>query len=470
MVNAANTTPIVVLLILGTLLIISACTMIPVQKRNHLPKSLPDQYAGIEEESTPDCLSWEDSFASEYLKVDVQTLIQENFELKAARARVAQAAAAFGIAQSGLYPAVDAIVDFDRSRIEEDKVDGSTTTRNTIAFGAALNWELDIWGRLRSRREAAALSLEEKQALVDRTALDLQTLLVESWVTHYAARKLEKVLLDQRNTNAQFLNLTELRLAYGQGNALDVLQQRGRLVTAERARPAVTSRKVRAANAYAVLLGRIPTDHNLTEDKWPVIDRLRSLPSPRQLLVDRPDVRAAFLALQAADYEVAAAVADRLPRLSLEILVIESGDTLSNIGNGSIRRFASGLLAPVFDAGRLKAKVSQRYAEAREVLAALEQALRTAVREVEDAVIQEQALLDEQALLQNEIAIADETVDKATMRYVNGQESFLSVLVALTKLQTLQQNEISLQKDLLINRSRLLKALVVQWSHHCETP
>lgn len=443
--------------------------MTPVQKRDHLPKSLPDQYASIEEESASVCLSWEDSFASGYLKADVQTLIQENFELEAARARVAQAAAAFGIAQSSLYPAVDATVDFDRSRVEEDEVDGSTTTRNTIAFGAALNWELDIWGRLSSRKVAATLSLEEKQTLVERTALDIQTLLVESWVTHHAARKLENVLLDQRNTNAQFLNLTELRLAHGQGNALDVLQQRGRLVTAERARPAVTSRKVRAANAYAVLMGRTPANNNLTEDKWPDIDRLRSLPSPRQLLVDRPDLRAAFLALQAADYEVAAAVADRLPRLSVEILVVESGDSLSNIGNGSVQRFASGLLAPVFDAGRLKAKASQRRAEAREALAVLEQVMRTAVREVEDAVIQERALFDEQDMLQNEIAIADETVEKATMRYVNGQESFLAVLVALAKLQTLQQNEISLQQDLLINRGRLLKALGAQWSHHCET-
>ena len=470
MLISPRKTPTIALLILGTILTISACSMIPVQKRDHLSKSLPDRFAGVEKESAAVCLSWEDSFASEYLKADVQTLIQENFELEAARARVAQAAAAFGIAQSDLFPAVDVRGDFDRSRIKEDKVDGTTTTRSTIAFGAALNWELDIWGRLRSRREAAALSLEEKQVLVDRTALDLQTLLVESWVTHYAARKLENVLLDQRNTNAQFLNLTELRMAYGQGNALDVLQQRGRWVTAERARPAVTSTKVRAANAYAVLLGRIPANDHLTDDKWPVIDRLPSLPSPRQLLADRPDVKAAFLALQAADYEVAATVADRLPRLSLVILIEESGDTLSNIGNGSVRRFASGLLAPVFDAGRLKAKASRRKAEAREALAVLEQAIRTAVREVEDAVIQEQALFDEQALLQTEITIADETVDQATMRYVNGQESFLSVLLALTKLQTLQQNRILLQQDLLINRSRLLKALGVQWSHHCETP
>jgi outer membrane protein TolC len=127
-------------------------------------------------------------------------------------------------------------------------------------------------------------------------------------------------------------------------------------------------------------------------------------------------------------------------------------------------RVAGGVLAPVFDAGRRKAKVAQRKAEACEALAVLEHAMRVAVREVEDAVVREGALFDEQCLLQKEIAIAMETVEKATLQYVNGQESFLAVLAALAKQQSLQQAEITLQQELLINRGRLLKALGTQWS------
>jgi len=408
--------------------------------------------------------TWEQSFPSKTLGADIRTLMDENFELEAARARVEQAAAAFGIAKATLYPSVKATVSIDRSRIKEDEEDGLDETRNTIAFGAALNWELDIWGRLKARKKSTGLSLDEKRALADRTALDLQTLLVECWIAHHAARKLERVLREQHKTNRQYLNLTGLRLATGQGSSLDVLQQQERLMTTERTLPAIVSKRCRSANAYAVLLGRFPDSSNLARDAWPVLQRLSDYPSPRQLMVARPDLRAAFLSLQAADQEVAAAIADRLPRLSIGLTAAASGRSLSHIGDGSLLRVAGGLLAPVFDAGRRKARVAERKAQAREALVVLEQAMRVAVREVEDAAIREGALFDEQRLLQEEIAIAMETVGKATLQYVNGQESFLAVLAALAKQQTLQQDEITVQRELLINRCRLLKALGAQWS------
>jgi NodT family efflux transporter outer membrane factor (OMF) lipoprotein len=448
-------------LLLGCFLVISACTAIPVKKRAEIPPKLPQQFVGKGKMVSAKPLLWKQSFPSRMLKADVEMLLEQNLELEAARARVNQAAAVYGIESSALIPELNVETNFDHSRVRET---GTSSTSNIIDFKAALHWELDIWGRLHARKKAASLLFEEQQALAQQTALDMQTLLVESWVIHHAARKLERVLSEQRKTNEQFLYLTELRLAQGQGNALDVLQQRGLLVTAERELSTVNSRKQRTANTYAVLMGRYPDGVDLKEDEWPILDRLSTLTSPNQLLSHRPDLRAAFLALRAADHEVAAAIADRLPRLSLELSYEVSGSSFTSIGDGSLLSFVSGLLAPIFNAGRLQAKVAQRQAEAREALAVLEQAMLEAVREVEDALIQEQTLFRTQNLLGDEIAIAKDTVDKATLRYVNGQESFLAVLVALVKLQTLQQKEISLQQELLINRSRLLKALGAKWS------
>jgi NodT family efflux transporter outer membrane factor (OMF) lipoprotein len=470
MASVTPCAPITQVLLLGCFLTIAACTTIPVQHHSDIQAGLPDQFAGKGAVTSNSRLFWEQSFLSEPLQADVRTLLGENFELEAARARVEQAAAAYGIAGSVFMPSLDGKADFEREREKKDEKGSITTTQSTISFGGALNWEPDIWGRLKARREAAALSLEEQQALADQTALDLQALLVESWITHHAARKLEQVFLEQKETNAQLLYLTELRLAQGQGNALDVLQQRGRLVTVERALPSATSTRRRAANAYAVLMGFFPDGGDLPEDEWPTLERLSAITTPRQLLMDRPDLRAAFLALQAADYEVAAAIADRLPSLSIGLSYEVSGSGLSKIGHGSVLSFASGLLAPVFDAGRLKAKAAQRKAEARESLAVLEQAVLTAIREVEDALIRERLLFDEQRLLRIEIAIARDTVAKARLRYINGQESYLAVLTSLTELQALQQNEITLQQEMLINRGRLLKALGAKWSDYCETP
>lgn len=464
--NRMSYTLILYVLLLGYFLAITSCTVMPAPKRDHISAKLPDHFSGGKEIAEHMSYCWKRSFPSKRLQADVQTLINQNFELEAARARVEQAAAAYGIAAADLKPTLEATADFERSRVKED---GTTITGNTISFEAALYWEPDIWGRIKAKKNAAYLSIKEQQALKDQTTLDLQTLLVESWITHHAARKLEQVLVEQRKRNEQLLDLAELRLAQGQGNALDVLQQRGALITAQRALPAVTSRKRRAANAYAVLMGRFPDGQNLPKDQWPTLKRLSALTTPRKLLADRPDLRATFFAVQAADQEVAAAVASRLPSLSLGMSLAKSGSTLSNIGKDSVLSFTSGLLAPIFDAGRLKANETQRKAQVHESLAVLEQTMLAAVREVEDAISLENALLDEQKLLQVHIEIAKNTVDKAMLRYVNGQDTFLSVLVSLVDLQTLQQNEILLQQDLLINRGRLLKALGVKWSYHRET-
>jgi outer membrane protein TolC len=147
-----------------------------------------------------------------------------------------------------------------------------------------------------------------------------------------------------------------------------------------------------------------------------------------------------------------------------------SGSSFSKIGTNSVLLLAGGLLTPVFDAGRLKLKADERKAETRELLSVFEQAMRVAVQEVEDALIREDMLFEEQSLLQEEIAIAGDTIAKARLRYENGQESYLTVLVSLLELQTLQQEEITLQREILINRGRLLKALGAGWSRYHETP
>lgn len=450
--------------LLVCLMMLAACTVASVRNRAEIPDTLPARFNGCGAVDAEEPMVWTESFPSPFLTADIQTLINENFELKAARARVDQAAAAYGIAGSDRWPSVEAKADLDRARVKEDESDSTATTRNTIAFEAALRWELDIWGRLKTRQAAAALTFQEKQAFADQIALDLQTLLVESWITQHGAKRLKQVLREQRETNLQYLGLTELRFTQGQASVLDVLQQRGNLVSTERSLPDVDVRRQQAANVYAVLLGRLPGECDLAEDAWPVLEPLPRLVSPRRLLDLRPDLRAAFLALEAADHEVAAAIADRLPRLSIGLTVAESGSSLRRIGDGNLFRVASGLLVPVFDAGRLKANVAKREAEARELLAVLEQAMRVAVREVEDALALEMALFDEHRLLLAEIAIARDTVKEATLQYVNGQETFLAVLAALVKQQTLQQNEIALQQERLINRARLLKALGAKWS------
>jgi outer membrane protein TolC len=473
------------------LVALSGCSAVPVAQRQDVATFLPGAFYSHNATQSENSLLWNDSFSDEQLQADIQTLKFKNFDLEAARSRVKQAAAAYGISRGDLFPELEVSTDFESSR--EKKDGGNSVTTSDIIFGAALNWELDIWGRLRTKKKSASLSFEEQIALKDQTALDLQTLLVENWIKYHASRNLEEVLLAQQETNQQFLDLTELRLSQGQGNALNVLQQRRRLAVTKRELPTVTANKAGSANAYAVLLGKMPANtrhagveakrspvggvagaarlrpagaNNIfTETKdLPELQQFHFLPTPQALMESRPDLWAAFLSLLAADQDVAAAIANRLPRLSIGLSYNIAASALSNIGGNQSLSFTSGLLAPIFDAGKRKAEVSRQKARAEEALADLNQAMLIAVQEIEDGLALEQALFEEQRLIKNEITIAQETVAKAKLRYVNGQENYLSVLDALENLQTLRKQEILLKRDLLINRSKLLKAFGAKWS------
>lgn len=463
-------------LLLGGLFLAASCTLAPVPDRGMLNNRFPERFQAwedprgavkgekgdeirVEMRDKPGA-TWSDSFPDAALQADARSMGLHNYAVAAARSRVAQAAAAFGVQRSALFPSVDATTDVERRRIREE---GSTSTDTLIAFGQALNWELDIWGRLQSRKEAAGLTLSEQSALADQTLLDLQTLLVETWLAYHTAVRLETVINRQQETNTRFLELTELRFAQGQGSALDVLQQRGRLKATQRELPGVVSRQQQAANAYAVLLGQMPGRAALPRADWPRLGPLVDLPAPDTLMMRRPDLRAAFLALLAADHEVAAAIADRLPRLSIGLGLSVSGDSLSNIGDAFDLGATAGLLAPVFDAGRRKAVVLDRQAQVSEALSDLEQAMHVAVQEVEDGLVAEKALFRELGLLDQEISHAGQTVAEARQSYVNGQGSYLNVLDALETYQTLLQEQVSLERDAALNRAGLLKALGASW-------
>jgi outer membrane protein TolC len=441
---------------------LASCTLIPVQQREDMGTQLPEAFFAAGQPSGDKGLLWQQSFTSPHLQRDGQLLLDTNFELTAARARVVQAAATYGVSRSARLPSIEVGLEGERAKTASR---GNTTRTDSIDFEVALNWELDLWGGSKARQRSAALKLQEHEALVDQITLDLQLLLVENWIVHHAARRLGQLLAAQRTVNAQLLELTALRLAQGQGTALDLLQQQRRLTTSDRALPAVDARRRSATNAYAVLMGRLPDGSDLRPEALPRLKPLQGLTSPRRLLNDRPDLRAAFLALQAADQAVAAAIADRLPRLSIGFSYLESGNSLANLGETTLLGATAGLLAPVFDAGRLKAKVTQREAEASESLAVLEQAMLEAVREVEDALLSERTLFEEQRLIKKELLIAQDTVRTTRMRYLKGQENFLAVLLALNRLQNLQVDDLGLQEALLINRCRLLRAIGAKWRY-----
>ena len=79
---------------------------------------------------------------------------------KAVAERVLQARAAYGITRAGQWPTIDASADIIAARSSQVGANrgipaGTDTDVSYAQAGFSLNWELDVWGRLRRLNEAA---------------------------------------------------------------------------------------------------------------------------------------------------------------------------------------------------------------------------------------------------------------------------------------------------------------------------
>lgn len=442
--------------------LLSGCASLDAVQRGDLSLLLPEAFSNQKVEAySATGPNWSDSFPSKDLVDALARVRAENKSLAAARARIQQRLAEQGISEAALWPELNLEPEFERKRERTDG--GASDVSNTVTLGGSLSWELDVWGRLRSLEAASALSVQEERALLEQTVLNLQFALVQNWISAITASRLENVILAQQETNRQFLSLTELRLSQGQGSALDVLLQRGRLLATERELPPIQAETQRARNSYAVLVGMYPDATYAIDDDLRSMPDISALPSPYQLLARRPDLRAAQYRLLKVDQEVAAAVADRLPRLSIGLNYNVSGADVGDLGAGRLLSFTTGFLAPIFDGGRRLAEVKKRRAEALEALSDLEQAMLLAVQEIEDALVTESASLEERRLLRREIKVSQQSVESARTRYLNGQVSYLTILDSLERLQSLRKREIRLEQSIASNRATLLVALGSTW-------
>lgn len=262
-----------------------------------------------------------------------------------------------------------------------------------------------------------------------------------------------------------------MRLGQGLGSGLDLLQQRQQLAAVEGQRPLLESSVAVLQNQLAILTGRAPSEFQVAkQSKLPTLPARPSSGVPADLLLRRPDVRAARLQVEAADYRVAVAVANRLPslRLGASYGPFQVADLVFTTAH--IWQIGANLLAPIFQGGRLKAELARNEAVVQERSYSYGHAILQALVEVENAAIQETKQLEYVTELQEQLVIARETLEEARSRYSAGMgdDSFVQILLSLTSTQQIEQSLLLAQKQVLSHRIQFCRALGGSWTQELE--
>lgn len=419
------------LLLLPTLLIVS-CAMGPDYQRPVVETNQQFRMSQNEGESIAN-LPWWQFLHDETLQQLITQALVNNRDLKLAVASVEEFQARSNIARMDFLPDLQANANapffgtlggFPRA--------GFPTDFNYFAQ-SSLNWEIDVWGRVRRANEAARADLlareENRRAIilmlissVARSYFDLLQFDMQRDIAHRA-------LISWQESAA----ISRAQLESGLISRLDLDQFEAEHANAAARVAEIERLIVQKENELNVLIGKNPApilrSHSLSEQQMPP-----EIPAglPSELLQRRPDILQAEQTLSAATARIGMTKAMRFPRFSITGFLGVASPALSNLllsdsdfGAGGI-----GLIGPLFNAESLGFEQRAAEAQARQALANYEQTILVALKEVEDALIAIRTAKDQRKAKQAQVKSLQSALHVADLRYMGGLTSYVDVLLA----------------------------------------
>lgn len=450
----------------AALLMITGCTVFQPQDRPATPLPLPDAYSLYSTE-TPGPGQWWQAFGSSELDQLVTEALSGNFDIQTAGSRLKQADAVARQAGASLTPALEYSAGAEKSWVQtqSDDADAQQSDTQTYSAGVGASYEIDLWGRLGALRQSETLEVQAAREDLDAAAVTVSAEVVTDWIDVLSVRRQIAILRNQIKINENLMNLQKLRFANGQAGALDVSQQREALAAANAKLPLLQLTEQQQLNALAVLLGRSGAQGlSVEQQDLPELIPVPAAGLPADLLAARPDVRAAGLRLNAADWQVSAARTDRLPSITLSADAVFSSDAVDLLFDNWVTRLAAGLTGPLFDAGYRSAEVDRTRAVAEEYLADYAKTVAEAIQEVEDSLIAEKRQSEYIELLKEQLGASRLALKNARIQYMNGQNNYLDYLTAWTSVQDLERQLVAEQATLIKNRISLYRAIGGDWT------
>jgi multidrug efflux system outer membrane protein len=473
---------------LAAVVALVGCTMIPQYQRPAAP--VPAQFSGPAR-STPGVVAADiashEVFRDARLNRLVDLALANNRDLRTAVLNVQQTQAQYRISRSGLLPTVQGSASATRTESSfststlfpggvgalgglggQGSSASSSFTENSFSASVGVtSYELDLFGHVRSQN-AQALEQYFQSEEAQRAA---QVSLVGQVATQYLTlRETEELLQLSQNTLAAVQSSYDLNKATfdaGASNELDLRQSEGQVESARIDVETYQRQLEQARNALQLLLGApIPEDLPPAQpfsDDGMVADVPAGLPS--DLIARRPDILEAEHALKAANANIGVARAAFFPTISLTGSVGVTSTQLSSLFKAGSGEWSFGpqISVPLFAGGHNVAELDVAKVGARLEVVAYEKAIQSAFREVADALVGVDSYARQIILEQSLITTQQRRLELATLRYRQGEDTYLNELAAQQDLYSAQQGLLQAQFNRLSSKVSLYQALGGGW-------
>ncbi|AEJ02038.1 RND efflux system, outer membrane lipoprotein, NodT family [Nitrosomonas sp. Is79A3] len=413
--------------------------------------------------------TWWEQFNDATLNELIQIALRENKELRIAALRVEEFNARLQIVESALFPQLGIGSSLTGNKLSENRQfappHDRASLRETYEFGAVVNWELDLWGRIRRSREAATAEVlsdkENYQAVMLKLVADVASAYMQL-LSLDRDLEITKELLKNRE---KIVQLNELKFSNGAISKYELDQI---YLIYEKAKSNIPIKERQIAhleNALSVLLGQNPgpisrrnTLETLTIPAVP-----QGIPS--EILARRPDVRQAEQDLIAANARIGVAKAQYFPTISLTNLFGYASTELSTLllHKSNYYTFGATTLFPIFTAGRIAGQVRQNEAVQQQTLSKYLRTIQTVFQEVEDALISNQKLKEQFDIQARQLEILQGIHHLELRRFDGGYSSYIDVLNTEQNLYNAEITQVQNRRDICVALIQVYKTMGGGW-------
>ena len=396
---------------------------------------------------------WLATFNDDQLTAAVTEAIANNPDLRVGATRVEQALLYAKLAGARLYPSVDLL---GRAGL---KMSGD----NSGLQGALLtmSWEVDLWGRVRYGRAAAAADAGAAQADFIYARESIAALVAKSWFLATEAGLQAEQARAVLRQNEQLVSLAQDRTRVGVGNDEDVYVARSAAGASRDALRQIELSRQDAIRALELLMGRYPAAAAVVTPALPGQPDAVPAGLPSELLERRPDVIAAERRIAAAFNRVGEAKAARLPTISLTagVSAIASDLFVLKDHDNPVWNLGASLLAPIYRGGALKTQVEIRTAEQKQAVAEYAQVGLRAFGEVESALASEFGARDRETILTETLADTRRAYDIVQTQFRVGSTDLRFVTQRQLALNSNESALIRVRAEQRVQRVNLYLAL-----------
>ncbi|MBB6499660.1 efflux transporter outer membrane subunit [Pedobacter cryoconitis] len=420
-------------------------------------------------------IAYKDFFKEPLLKQLIDSAVRHNFDLQFAVKNIESAKLSLKQANLGQLPDLNLQVNATSNRPSDNSINGMSTAMfagskhiEDYTTGLGLSWEADIWGKIRRQKEAALGTYLQTEA----AARAVQTQVVANVAQGFFNLLMLDAQLEiaRRNVllNDSTLLVIRLQKEAGQVSLLAVQQAEAQRLQAALIVPQLEQSIAIQENALRTLAGALPSkiERTVKLNAFTVPEHLTT-GIPSSILGIRPDVRAAEMAVMAANAKMGAAQANMYPALTITasggINAFKASNWFSIPGSlfGTV---AGGLTQPLFQRGQLKTQLELARIEKDKSVIEFKRSVLNAVTEVTDALVKLDKLKEQRELQQTRVQTLKMAIKNADMLFKNGMANYLEVITAQSNVLQSELNLMDLDRQQLSAMVDLYRSLGGGWN------